>query len=94
MRAESMGQKCSEQEILFSDVEKTLQELIHAQEDRLFSLGKRFVPHLTKEDLLQPNDFDELEHNPHFRYEEGVLSGLLTVQMAFLAMRKERLNSF
>ena len=32
--------------------------------------------------LMQPNDFPDLENNPLFRYEEGVLEGLLTARMA------------
>jgi len=63
-------------------VDEILQELILFQEDKLLETGRRIIPHLTKEDLLQPNDFDELEFNPHFRYEEGVLSGLITARTA------------
>lgn len=40
------------------------------------SLGTTIVPGLTKEDLLQPMDYDELEENPSFRFEEGVLNGI------------------
>jgi hypothetical protein len=31
-----------------------------------------------------------LEFNPHFRYEEGVLAGIQTVQMALWALKKEK----
>jgi hypothetical protein len=62
--------------------EKILQELIEGQKKELLKCGRCFVPALTPEDLLQPNDYPELEQNPHFRYEEGVLAGLLTAQTA------------
>jgi len=40
---------------------------------------------VTEEDLLQPNDFPELELHPHFRYEEGILDGLMVARTALLA---------
>jgi hypothetical protein len=44
---------------------------------------------MTLDDLLQPNDFPALEQNPLFRYEEGILEGLLTARMAYLARKKD-----
>ena len=62
------------------------QEMIALQRSKLFTYAKRIAPHLslTEDDLLQPNDFPELENHPDFRYEEGVLEGLLTAHMAYL----------
>lgn len=60
-------------------------ELISQQQKRLLKLAQKVVPHITFDDLLQPNDFPELENHPYFRYEEGVLEGLRTAQMALLA---------
>lgn len=62
--------------------EKLLEELINSQKKELLKCGRHFVPTLTPEDLLQPNDYPVLEQNPHFRYEEGVLAGLLSAQIA------------
>lgn len=58
-------------------------ELIALQRKKVLNCALRILPHLTEDDILQPNDFPELEMNPHFRYEEGVLEGLLTAQMAY-----------
>ena len=69
-----------------------LGELIELQEKTLFETGRRIVPHLTKEDLLQPNDFPELEYHPHFRYEEGILDGLQVAQMALLRILSDQLD--
>lgn len=69
-----------------------LNELILHQKTRLFSLAKEIVPQITTDDLLQPCDFLQLENHPYFRYEEGVLAGLLTVQSALLS--RERQNDF
>lgn len=59
-----------------------LDELEAGQQKTLLTLGRRIIPLLTEEDLLQPNDYPELEDNPHFRYEEGVLAGIRTALMA------------
>lgn len=53
------------------------------------SCALRIVPHITADDLLQPNDFPALENHPYFRYEEGVLEGLYSAQTAYLAWKKE-----
>jgi len=58
-------------------------ELITLQRKKVLNCALRIVPHLTEDDILQPNDFPQLEMNPHFRYEEGVLEGLMTAQMAY-----------
>ncbi len=70
-------------------VEQEIDRIIEGQKQTLLKLGRRFVPTLTPEDMLQPNDYPELEYNPHFRYEEGVLAGAQTVQMAFQAIKEE-----
>lgn len=64
-------------------------ELITLQRKKVLNCAFRILPHLTEDDILQPNDFPELEMNPHFRYEEGVLEGLMTARMACLAYQRE-----
>lgn len=66
-----------------------LEELIEGQKEKVLKCGRAFVPHLTGDDALQPNDFPELENNPHFRYEEGILAGLQSAQAAINALLKE-----
>ncbi len=68
-------------------LEPLLQELIDGQKKKLLSCARRIVPTVTPDDLLQPNDFIELEEHPLFRYEEGVLEGLHTVAAAVAAAR-------
>ena len=59
-----------------------LDELIEGQKKKVLETAQRIVPHITEEDLLQPNDFPELEFHPHFRYEEGILDGLRVAETA------------
>ncbi|HLB52687.1 MAG TPA: hypothetical protein VJK48_03130 [Chlamydiales bacterium] len=61
-----------------------LDSLIEQQKKELLKLGRRIRPNLTEDDLLQPNDYPELELNPHFRYEEGVLHGFQAAKAALL----------
>ena len=72
-------------------MQEIFDELIKLQRDKIFTCARRLIPHITDEDLLQPNDFPVLENNPHFRYEEGVLEGLLTARMAYLAHRLNKI---
>lgn len=66
-----------------------LLEAISLQKKKLMESAEQFVPHITEEDLLQPNDFPILENHPFFRYEEGVLEGLLAALATFRATQKE-----
>ncbi len=66
-------------------MEKIFEDLIALQKKRLLLCAQETIPHIIEDDLLQPNDFPLLENNPYFRYEEGVLEGLLTARMAYLA---------
>jgi len=78
-----------ENNILAWDVLEVLfNELVEGQKKTLLALGRRVVPTLTTEDMLQPNDYPALEYHPEFRYEEGVLAGLQTAQMALRAEYK------
>lgn len=71
-------------------LENLFEELIVQQRKKLFKYGKSIAPQVTEDDLLQPNDFPELENHPAFRYEEGVLEGLMTARMAFLCWQEDQ----
>jgi hypothetical protein len=70
-----------------------LNELIEGQKQKLLASAQRIVPHVTSDDLLQPNDFPELELHPHFRYEEGILDGLQVAMAALAARLKTQPNN-
>lgn len=81
-------QKSMEQ-AMWKQIEGRLDEMIAYQQQNLLSNGRQLIPNLTHDDILQPNDFIELELNPHFRYEEGFLVGLQSARMALSALKKE-----
>jgi hypothetical protein len=74
----------------WKEVEKNFNELIEMQQKRLLACGRRIVPNLTTDDMLQPNDFIELDNNPLFRYEEGVLIGIKTAQMSLRMVQRDQ----
>lgn len=67
-----------------------LEEMINNQQCALLRCAKRISPSVTADDLLQPNDFPELENHPYFRYEEGLLAGLQSAYMALKAEKRVR----
>ncbi len=71
------------------EVQLLIGEMIARQNAKLLACAKRIVPTVTADDLLQPNDFPALENHAEFRYEEGILSGMQTVQMALIALAKD-----
>ncbi len=66
------------------EILRLLDEICDAQHLKMLKCGRNFVPNLTIEDALQPCDYPQLEVNPHFRYEEGVLEGVQTTRAALL----------
>lgn len=66
-----------------------LDELIAQQKKTLLATAQRIVPGVVEDDLLQPNDFPALELHPYFRYEEGVLAGLLQARAALLVEERK-----
>lgn len=71
------------------EIERLVDEVVEGQRHKLLECARRYIPHLTYDDVLQPNDFPQLEHEPLFRYEEGIIEGMLTVRMALLAYFKD-----
>ncbi|MCB1213271.1 MAG: hypothetical protein KDK40_03135 [Chlamydiia bacterium] len=63
-------------------MEMILDELVEGQKKKLMAVASQIVPKITMDDLLQPNDYPELETNGVFRYEEGLLAGIESARMA------------
>lgn len=75
-------------------IKKLMEEVIEGQRLKVLRSGRTFLPQLTTDDVLQPNDYPELEANPLFRYEEGALEGMHTMRSAILAFFKESYSRF
>lgn len=79
----------NDNEEIWMAIENLLEEIRIMQEKALIEYARRIVPNLTSDDLLQPNDYPELENNPNFRYEEGIFSGIQSIQMAIRSLKQD-----
>jgi hypothetical protein len=77
----------TESKVQIMDFEKIIGEMIVQQKQNLLLQARRIVPHVILDDLLQPQDYPELDFHPDFRYEEGLLCGL---EAALQALRTEK----
>lgn len=79
----------NENETIWLAIENLIEEIRTMQEKVLIENARRIIPNLTSDDLLQPNDYPELENNSNFRYEEGIFSGIQTIQMAIRSLKQD-----
>ena len=62
--------------------EVLLQELIEHQKTKVLKVASEIVPDATPEDIRNPQDFPDLVSDTLFNYEDGILTGYLTLQTA------------
>ena len=62
--------------------EVLLQELIEHQQTKVLKVAREIVPDATPEDIRNPQDFPDLVADTLFNYEDGMLTGYLTLQTA------------
>lgn len=62
-----------------------LDELIAQQRQKVLAIARQLLPKLSSEDVLNPDGYPLLRSDMIFNYEDGLLAGLLTAQMALRA---------
>ncbi|AGC43574.1 MULTISPECIES: hypothetical protein [Myxococcus] len=67
------------------------ERMILQQQAKVLRLAREAVPNLTPEELRNPHDFPELKEHPTFEYEDGILAGLISAQVALRTEIKGRL---
>ena len=72
----------------FEALDRLLVQMVDQQEDKVLRLARRIVPDLTPEDLRNPQDFPALVRDPGFNFEDGILAGLRSAQVALRAERR------
>jgi hypothetical protein len=72
-------------------LEIEIQKMVDTQRDRLLQSARSIVANLTLDDILQPQDYVELETNAEFRFEEGYLMGLESALAAIRANARSTL---
>jgi hypothetical protein len=66
-----------------------LEQMIQQQRRKLTELAAKINPQLTPDDLLQPHDRPELARDAQFNFEDGILSGLISAQLALRAALRD-----
>lgn len=72
-------------EELFQEIEQCLEEMIRLQREKVFMIAIKLNSSITRDDLFNPQDFVELERSGLFNFEDGILAGLMSAQMALRA---------
>ncbi len=72
--------------LALSDQFETLfdQMIIH-QRKKLLNIAREHYPRIGADDLLNPHDFEKLERDNRFQFEDGMLAGYIAAQMAVRA---------
>ena len=65
--------------------ERVLSEMIEQQRSKVLRVARDDAPHATPEDILNPHDMPELASAPIFHFEDGILAGLISAQIALRA---------
>ncbi len=71
-----------------SSIEKLLEEMIAHQKNKVLIIAREIVPNLTHEDIRNPQDFPKLYNNIIFNYEDGILTGYLSIKTALGKLKK------
>lgn len=67
-------------------IEELLGEMIAQQRTKVAALARQLAPDASRDDLINPQDVKSLSNDPQFNYEDGLLAGMLSAQ---IALRRE-----
>ena len=65
-----------------SAITKLLEEMVELQQTKVLKVARDIVPDATPEDIRNPQDFPQLSTDSLFNYEDGILTGYLSIQTA------------
>jgi|TARA_B110000305_G_C18870248_1_gene372823 hypothetical protein len=63
-------------------INQLLEEMIKHQQIKVLKIAREIIPDATPEDIRNPQDFPELSTDSLFNYEDGILTGYLSLQTA------------
>jgi hypothetical protein len=70
---------------VIQDCEALLSGMIDQQRAKVTRRAREIMPGCTFEDVLNPDGVEPLRDDPTFNYEDGILAGLLSAQVALRA---------
>ncbi|MBC8257581.1 MAG: hypothetical protein H8E38_01050 [SAR324 cluster bacterium] len=59
-----------------------LEEMVAHQQAKVLKVARELIPDATPEDIRNPQDFPQLSTDSLFNYEDGILTGYLSIQTA------------
>jgi hypothetical protein len=65
-----------------SSITQLLEEMVDHQQTKVLKVAREIIPDATPEDIRNPQDFPELSADSLFNYEDGILTGYLSMQTA------------
>ena len=69
-------------------ITELLEEMVEHQQTKVLKVAREIIPDATPEDIRNPQDFPELSTDSLFNYEDGILTGFLSMQTALLNLNK------
>ena len=63
--------------------------MVEHQQTKVLKVAREIIPDATPEDIRNPQDFPELSADSLFNYEDGILTGYLSMQTAIRKRNKE-----
>jgi hypothetical protein len=66
-------------------MDRILEEMIQSQRVKVLRVAREFSPQSTPEDIMNPHDIPALAGAATFHFEDGILSGLISAQVALRA---------
>jgi hypothetical protein len=69
-------------EKFMADIEAVLEYMIAQQRVKVVDVALDILPHLTPEDVKNPQDYPEIAEDATFNFEDGLLAGLMSARMA------------
>jgi hypothetical protein len=70
--------------------DRLLGKMIEQQRAKVLKLAREAVPYISPEDVMNPNDYPELKAHPTFDFEDGILAGLISAQVAIRAELRQK----
>ena len=71
-----------------SAITKLLEEMVELQQTKVLKVARDIIPEATPEDIRNPQDFPQLSTDSLFNYEDGILTGYLSIQTALRNINK------
>ena len=71
-----------------SSITQMLEEMVEHQQAKVLKVARVIIPDATPEDIRNPQDFPELSSDSLFNYEDGILTGYLSLQIALSKLKK------